>query len=116
MILDKDIMVAVDRDGIEIKWNERTRQWEYPNGDLCIKLKRKRICKVCNKPRLDINGVENCDYCLQSLTLCDFITDACCGHGIDDNAYICLADGRRFILDTVLYDKLQELEKGDKDE
>lgn len=104
-------MGAVDRDGIEIEWNKKTRQWEYPNGDLCIKLKRKRICKVCNKPRLDINGVENCDYCLQSLTSCGFITDACCGHGTDEDAYISLADGRRFILDSVYYKKLEELEE-----
>ena len=93
-------ITARDRDGTEIKWNEDIQQWEYENGDLCIGLKRKRVCKKCDKPRLDVNGVINCDFCLQGLTVCDFVSHACCGHGIDEDAYISLKDGRRFILDT----------------
>lgn len=32
--------------------------------------------------------------------MCDFIDAACCGHGDKEEAYIALADGRRFILDV----------------
>lgn len=79
-------------------WNEDEKRWEYPtlrkpniNGKL--------ICERCKKPRIDINGVEDCDFCLQSLTQCDLVDYACCGHGNDDNAYISFKDGRRWILD-----------------
>lgn len=48
---------------------------------------------------MDINGVEDCDFCLQSLTQCDLIDFACCGHGCDEDAYISFKDGRRWILD-----------------
>ena len=47
----------------------------------------------------NINGVEDVDFCLQGLTTTDFISNACCGHGDNDAAYIALKDGRRFILD-----------------
>lgn len=79
-------------------WNEESKQWEYEDGDICIDGKKKRICPKCNKPRLDINGVEDVDFCLQGLTTSDFINYACCGHGDDDLAYISLKDGRRFVL------------------
>lgn len=73
--------------------------WVYADThELCIN--DKEICPKCNRPQLDINGVENCDFCLQGLTICDFIDYACCGHGDDSQAYISLKDGRRFILDT----------------
>lgn len=78
-------------------WNENNRQWEDKDGD--VGCNHKRVCEKCNKPRLDINGVEDCDFCLQGLTTCDFISYACCGHGNDEYAYIALKDGRRFILD-----------------
>ena len=48
---------------------------------------------------MDINGVEQADFCLQGLTDCSFISNACCGHGDDECAYIALADGRRFVLE-----------------
>ena len=38
---------------------------------------------------------------LQGLTTCDFIDYACCGHGNDEDAYISLKDGRRFVLDKM---------------
>lgn len=43
----------------------------------------------------------DCDFCLQGLTVCDFIDYACCGHGDDSLAYISLKDGRRFVLDKL---------------
>lgn len=89
----------IDDDGNECKWNIDTQQWEYIDGDVCIDGKRQRICNRCNKPTIDINGVERVDFCLQGLTDCSFVTEACCGHGDDEAAYIGLADGRRFVLD-----------------
>ncbi len=72
--------------------------WQYADGGVYIN--DKEVCSKCDKPRLDINGVKDCDFCLQGLSVCDFIDNACCGHGDDDLAYISLKDGRRFILDT----------------
>lgn len=79
-------------------WNKITQRWEDKDGN--ISFDHKEPCPKCNKPRIDINGVENCDFCLQGLTVCDFIAYACCGHGDDSAAYISLKDGRRFVLDT----------------
>lgn len=92
-------VTSEDNEGNICFWNEETHQWEYPDGDICIDGKKKRICPKCNKPGLDINGVEDVDFCLQGLTDCSFITNACCGHNNPEDAYISLADGRRFVLD-----------------
>lgn len=81
----------------ELIFNLKKYRWERKNGEPFIN--DKEICPQCNKPRLDINGVEDCDFCLQGLTSCDFIDYACCGHGNNDMAYISLKDGRRFVLD-----------------
>ena len=88
-----------DDEGNVIIWNEEHKRYEYPDGTTHIN--GKQICERCGKPRLDINGVENCDFCLQGLTTCDFIAYACCGHGDDSLAYISLKDGRRFVLDKL---------------
>ena len=88
-----------DDEGNVIIWNEEHKRYEYPDGTPHIN--GKRICERCGKPRLDINGVVDCDFCLQGLTTCDFIDYACCGHGDDSLAYISLKDGRRFVLDTL---------------
>lgn len=85
----------------EVKWNDDKKRWEYECGDVCIDGKKKGICCKCKKPRIDINGVEDCDFCLQGLTTCEFITNACCGHNNPESAYIALADGRRFVLDKM---------------
>lgn len=95
------VVRSLDENMKEIMWNEKNKHWEYMNGDICINAKRKKVCSKCNKPQIDINGVEDADFCLQSLTNCDFITAACCGHGVDEDAYIALADGRRFVLDRM---------------
>ena len=79
-------------------WNEELQCWEDPT----IRepnVQGKCICKRCGYPRIDINGVEDCDFCLQALTQCDLVDYACCGHGDDENAYISFKDGRRWILD-----------------
>lgn len=75
-------------------WNEKKSRWEDEEGNYGSL--HKRVCPKCDKPRLDLNGVEDCDFCLQGLTVCDFIEFACCGHGNDDRAYIALKDGRVF--------------------
>ena len=80
----------------KIFWNDEKRRWEDKDGN--IGYNHKRVCPKCNKPRLDINNVEDCDFCLQGLTTCDFIDNACCGHGNDEDAYISLKDGRIFVL------------------
>lgn len=72
-------------------------KWKRKNGELYVN--DKEICPNCSKPRLDINGVKDCDFCLQGLTTSEFIDYACCGHGDDSKAYISLKDGRRFVLD-----------------
>lgn len=90
-------MVVTGVDG-EI-WNPEKNRWEDKDGNPYIN--GKRICGRCNKPRLDINGVEDCDFCLQGLSVCSFIDFACCGHGDDSSAYISLKDGRCFVLDTI---------------
>lgn len=77
-------------------WNDKMNRWEDKDGNVGYGCKK--ICKKCKKPRLDINNIEDCDFCLQGLTTCDFIDNACCGHGNDKNAYISLKDGRLFIL------------------
>lgn len=92
-------IITKDKNGDNIFWNDNEKQWEYEDGTIWIN--DKEICKRCNKPRLDINGVVDCDFCLQGLTVCDFIDYACCGHGDDEQAYISLKDGRRFVLDKM---------------
>ena len=88
--------VSTNSHGIKLIWNAEKKQWETLDGE--VYLDGKEICPKCNKPRLDINGVKDCDFCLQGLTTCDFIDYACCGHGKDENAYISLKDGRLFKL------------------
>lgn len=90
-----------DSNGIRIIWNMNRKRWEYPDGSVFIDRKRRTLCERCQMPTLDLNGVENCDFCLQGLTSCEYITDACCGHGDDSLAYIALKDGRRFVLDQM---------------
>lgn len=102
-------MTVTAQDG-KLTFNAKTGRWEDEDGN--IGWEHKRVCSQCGKPRLDLNGVSDCDFCLQALTSCDFIDNACCGHGVDKNAYISLKDGRRFVLDTVnkeVVNKLNEL-------
>lgn len=48
-------------------WDDNDRQWKYPDEEDVIDIggKKKRVCSKCNKPRIDINGVVDCDFCLQ---------------------------------------------------
>ena len=103
------MMTVIAQDG-KLTFNPETGRWEDEDGN--IGWEHKRVCSQCGKPRLDLNGISDCDFCLQALTSCDFIDNACCGHGVDKNAYISLKDGRRFVLDTVnkeAVNKLNEL-------
>lgn len=90
-----------DENGEKVVYNYTTNQWEYPLDKEYINVhgKKARVCQNCNKPRLDINGVCDVDFCLQGLTGCGFIDNACCGHGNMDDAYISFKDGRRWVLD-----------------
>lgn len=83
----------------KIIFNNERKRWEKENGEQYIN--GKKICEKCNKPQVDLNGVKDCDFCLQGLTTCEFIDFACWGHGDDTQAYISLKDGRRFVLDTL---------------
>lgn len=108
------MMTVTAQDG-KLTFNPETGRWEDEDGN--IGWEHKRVCSQCGKPRLDLNGVSDCDFCLQALTSCDFIDNACCGHGVDKNAYISLKDGRRFALDTVskeVVNKLNELSEENK--
>lgn len=107
-------MTVTAQDG-KLTFNPETGRWEDEDGN--IGWEHKRVCSQCGKPRLDLNGVSDCDFCLQALTSCDFIDNACCGHGVDENAYISLKDGRRFALDTAskeVVNKLNELSEENK--
>ena len=88
-------MTITSQDG-ELTYNPETRRWEDKEGR--VGWNHKRLCERCNRPRLDINGVEDVDFCLQGLTTSDFIDNACCGHGNSETAYISLKDGRIFRL------------------
>ena len=92
---------ANDENDEYTEYDYNTNKWIYPNDPEYENIdgKKKRICPRCHKPHVDVNGVCDVDFCLQGLSNCSFITNACCGHGRDEEAYITLADGRRFILD-----------------
>lgn len=92
--------VTSKANGDTIQFNEKNKRWEYLDGEPYYN-DDKKVCTKCGKPSLDINNVEGCDFCLQGLTSCDFISNACCGHGDDTLAYIALKDGRRFVLDKM---------------
>lgn len=93
---------ANDDNGNYTEYDYNTNKWTYPDDPEYENIdgKKKRICPKCNKPQVDVNGICDVDFCLQGLSNCSFITNACCGHNNTDQAYITLADGRRFILDT----------------
>ena len=77
-------------------YDEEKQQWKDNDGNYGFH--HKKVCQRCNKPQIDINGVKDCDFCLQGLTTSDFVEYACCGHGNDEDAYIKLKDGRLFVL------------------
>lgn len=79
--------------GHEIYYNTEKEEWLYSDDDSSSGIERP--CKRCGY--LPFKGGE--DHCLSILMDCKGITNACCGHGKDEDAYILLADGRRFILD-----------------
>ena len=90
-----------DNNGEKVFYNYKTNEWVYPEEENSINLNgcKRKVCPRCNKPDIDLNNIKHCDFCLQSLTVCDFISDACCGHGDDEMAYISFKDGRRWVLD-----------------
>ena len=95
------VIHSENENGEKVIWDDNDKQWKYPDEEDVIDIggKKKRVCSKCNKPRIDINGVVDCDFCLQGLSVCDLIDYACCGHNDPDSAYISFKDGRRWILD-----------------
>ena len=80
--------------GHEMYFNYVKEEWFYSDDNSSTDIERP--CTRCNHLPL-VNGE---DYCLSGLTGCKGISNACCGHGNDEHAYILLEDGRRFVLDT----------------
>ena len=88
--------------GHEIYYNTEKEEWLY--SDDGSSATKERPCKRCGVKPTTFGH----DACLEDLTGCKGITNACCGHGRDEDAYILLADGRRFVLDKT---KLKEMGK-----
>ena len=82
--------------GHEIYYDEDKEEWLYSDDDSSASVDRP--CKRCGV-KATVFGHDNC---MKDLTDCIGIVSACCGHGYDEDAYILLADGRRFILDRRL--------------
>ena len=79
--------------GHEIYFNVLLEDWVYSDDNTSTGFERP--CKRCGvKPT-----VAGHDACLNDLTGCIGIVSACCGHGNDEDAYILLNDGRKFVLD-----------------
>ena len=79
--------------GYEVYYDEEKEEWLYSddNSSVCID----RPCRKCGRKATGLGH----DNCMQNLSNCTYIVSACCGHGNDENAYILLKDGRKFILD-----------------
>ena len=84
--------------GHETIYDRDKDKWFYSDNGLPADIERP--CKRCNYFALTTGE----DHCLKELSGCEGISNACCGHGNDENAYILLKDGRRFILDRRLSD------------
>lgn len=85
--------ITQNQRGHEIYYNTEKKEWLYSDDDSSAT--KERPCKRCGI-KATIFGH---DACLENLTDCKGITNACCGHGRNEDAYILLKDGRRFILD-----------------
>lgn len=79
--------------GHKIYYNENKREWLYADDDSSAKTDRP--CARCGVK----STIFGHDDCLKDLTDCIGVQGACCGHGYDEDAYILLTDGRRFVLD-----------------
>lgn len=85
--------------GHEIYFDYVKEDWLYSDDNSSIDIERP--CTRCN--HLPLKSGE--DFCLRGLSDCEGIINACCGHGNDEDAYIMLEDGRRFVLDRDLSSK-----------
>lgn len=105
---------SFDDEGNKVIYNYDKNIWEYSNDSdkIMINGRMKKLCKYCNMPSIDINNVKDCDFCLQGLSVCDFIAYACCGHGNPDDAYITFKDGRRWVLDKTWNRKINKNDMG----
>ena len=82
--------------GYKAVYDYDRQDWFYEDtGESATK--NPRPCKRCGHHPIK-DGELKYDYCLGNLG--DNVTSACCGHGRDEDAYILLVDGRRFILDN----------------
>lgn len=79
--------------GYEVYYDYEKEEWLYSDDNSSAKVDRP--CKRCGvKPTIFGH-----DDCLKDLTDCIGVVSACCGHGRDEDAYILLTDGRRFVFD-----------------
>lgn len=74
--------------------------WIYSDNDLKVSKDPNRKCGYCGKS----NTKEGHDGCLGIL---ESVMNACCGHGIVNNAYVQFRDG--FIMNGINADKIIEL-------
>lgn len=72
--------------GNEIQFDEATSQWHYLDGGLVESNWQSRPCGKCGL-RFSSQGH---DPCIANLI---GVTNACCGHGIEDDAYVQLENG-----------------------
>ena len=72
--------------------------WLYIDDESEVDNFNERSCIKCGNKASSTGA----DHCLKGLEDCSFIVAACCGHGVVDEGYIMLADGR--IFKEVFYD------------
>ena len=69
-------------------YDEKSGKWKFYEQS---KNTENEVCPRCCQPHIQTD----CDYCMKPLRDCNYITSACCGHGVQ-NGYIVLQDGRIF--------------------
>lgn len=73
--------------GNEIVWSAFDDQWVYEYDKMPVKFNPDRPCGRCGLP----NTPEGHDGCLGTLP---GVMNACCGHGVEKDAYVQFGDGR----------------------
>ena len=71
--------------GHDTHWCEDTGAWVYTSDGTRVSSNPERRCGHCQLP----NREDGHDACLGEL---EGVRNACCGHGIEDNAYVQLSD------------------------
>lgn len=90
--------------GHEIYYNFNRKVWYYSDTDEEMDIADPRPCKKCGKVFQGSNEGD-ADLCLGELP---GVTNACCGHGVKEQSYICFENGliiRGFEVDQVCQTK-----------